>query len=210
MSRTRGDSLRQLINVCRYKDCWRKHLGRGYCKFHYERLRTGRDLDMPRKIRDPNRGCKAEGCLRKHFGLGYCAMHKERFKRGIPMDKPIEIHDSSRKCGVDGCKRKHFGKGYCRNHYLKIESPNTNIRMGDHKVQQVMREVKIRDGVRCKWSGCLKSGKNGDRIEAHHIFPISEYPELRYEKRYMISYCKPHHDIWHSQRKVFGSGVKGC
>ena len=63
-------------------------------------------------------------------------------------------------------------------------------------LQFAMNQVRKRDGNKCKWQGCNLTFKEAP-IHIHHIFPISEYPELQYEQRYMISYCANHHGLFH-------------
>jgi hypothetical protein len=51
------------------------------------------------------------------------------------------------------------------------------------------KEVHTRDKGKCRISNKDCSG----RIEAHHILPWSNFPELRYEVNNGISLCKKHH-----------------
>ena len=60
--------------------------------------------------------------------------------------------------------------------------------------------VKKRDNWSCRWYGCKRSKYNHNTIHVHHIFPISEYPELKYREEYMICYCKEHHREFHEKR----------
>ena len=101
----------------------------------------------------------------------------------------------SRVCNIFDCTRKHYCKGYCAKHYNTI--PNARSwNHGDIYLQVAMNRVRKRDKNTCKWYGC------GERrtIQVHHIFLVSEHPELKYLEEYMICYCKIHHKQWHKAR----------
>ena len=78
------------------------------------------------------------------------------------------------------------------------ENPRSN-RSLPLDLQFAMNQVRKRDGNKCKWLGCNLTFKEAP-IHVHHIFPISEYPELQYEQRYMICYCANHHGLFHRYR----------
>lgn len=59
----------------------------------------------------------------------------------------------------------------------------------DPRYKQWHKEVKSRDGWRCKIGNQVCSG----RLEAHHILSWSKFPELRYEVKNGITLCKFHH-----------------
>ena len=78
------------------------------------------------------------------------------------------------------------------------ENPRSN-RSLPLDLQFAMNQVRKRDGNKCMWQGCNLTFKEAP-IHVHHIFPISEYPELQYEQRYMICYCANHHGLFHRYR----------
>lgn len=59
----------------------------------------------------------------------------------------------------------------------------------DSRYKQWMREVKNRDGWKCKMSNDDCSGC----LEAHHICRWQDFPELRYEVNNGITLCHFHH-----------------
>jgi len=67
------------------------------------------------------------------------------------------------------------------------------------ELQIIMNEVRVRDKNTCKWYGCGLTNRDAP-IHVNHIFPKSEYPELMYEKRFMICYCLNHHVMFHYYR----------
>lgn len=59
----------------------------------------------------------------------------------------------------------------------------------DHGYQIWFKEVKNRDGWKCKISNSDCSGQ----LESHHILRWTQYPELRYEVNNGITLCHFHH-----------------
>lgn len=59
----------------------------------------------------------------------------------------------------------------------------------DSKYRIWMREVKNRDGWKCK----ISNGDCSGRLEAHHILSWRSYPELRYQINNGITLCVFHH-----------------
>lgn len=160
-------------------------------------------LKKPEPIElDPlKRRCSFEGCNRKHKGLGYCRKHYTRYKRtGSLFLKQIKrIVDATRGCVILNCTRPHWGKYYCKIHYMKIFRIPKSRSKEDPKMEFIMNIIRKRDNNTCKWFGCSKTSKETS-IHVHHIFPQSEYPELKYIERYMICYCRNHHREWHKRR----------
>lgn len=68
---------------------------------------------------------------------------------------------------------------------LKID----RLQAYDSKYQEWMKAVKNRDNWKCKINNQDCQGK----LEAHHILPWSNFPELRYEINNGISLCHFHH-----------------
>jgi len=67
------------------------------------------------------------------------------------------------------------------------------------ELQDAMNAVRIRDNNTCQWQGCGVTHRQ-TRIDVHHIFPRSEYPDLELVEQYMICYCPNHHSYWHRMR----------
>lgn len=59
----------------------------------------------------------------------------------------------------------------------------------DSKYRIWMREVKNRDGWKCR----IANGDCSGRLEAHHILPWRSHPELRYQINNGITLCVFHH-----------------
>jgi hypothetical protein len=96
---------------------------------------------------------------------------------------------------IFSCNRKYYCKGFCRKHYNT--GPNARSwNHGDLYLQVAMNNVRKRDKNTCKWYNC----DSKRTIQVHHIFPVSEYAELKYLEKYMICYCKKHHKEWHEKR----------
>jgi hypothetical protein len=78
------------------------------------------------------------------------------------------------------------------------ENPQSN-RSDSLELQFAKNRVRLRDGNKCQWQGCVMDFRQS-RIDVHHIFPKSEHPELELEERFMICYCVSHHAYWHMMR----------
>jgi hypothetical protein len=61
--------------------------------------------------------------------------------------------------------------------------------------KQWRNSVYQRDESRCK----INNKDCGGRIEAHHILPFRDYPELRYDINNGITLCNNHHPKKHSE-----------
>lgn len=88
--------------TCAVGWCQRPARTRGFCAAHYQRLRTGRDLEMPFQQRDPSAVCSVAGCDRKHEAHGLCNGHYQRQKAGLPLDTPWRGYREYRRLNADG------------------------------------------------------------------------------------------------------------
>ena len=92
-------------------------------------------------------------------------------------------------------KMSEAHKGKCKgiNHWRWIidrTKLNTNRQKAyDTKYKYWMKRVKNRDNWKCKINNKDCCG----RLEAHHILPWSQFPELRYEINNGITLCHFHH-----------------
>lgn len=179
---------------CLIENCDKPKRVGGYCSMHYERLRRHGD---PLQVQQFQTICKIEGCKGKHESLGYCALHYERLRNGTPLTQEKRVVDPTRGCVILNCNQPHWGRYYCKIHYMEhIGCDNKSWDYGDPILEIAMANVRIRDDNTCKWYNCSKK----TTIQVHHIFPQSEYPELKYIESYMICYCRKHHKEWHKKR----------
>jgi hypothetical protein len=178
---------------CSIENCNKQRVKHDYCVKHYERWpRHGSPFITKLKT-----GCIIEGCNGKHKGLGYCDLHYERLKNGTTLTQEKRIVDATRGCVFLNCIRPHWGKYHCKIHYMKVFREPKSRSKEDPILESIMNKViRKRDKNTCKWYGCGKK----TTIQVHHIFPQSEYPELKYVEQYMICYCKEHHKLWHYKR----------
>jgi len=164
------------------------------------------------KLQD-TRFCTYPNCKKIHSARGYCVAHYCNLIRHGKPDTPSRKGTNLKyeTCTRFGCNKPHIAKGLCINHYSKL--PREKARrsnymqiwkkktgrfstIGSIKLQKIMANVRLRDSNTCQWQKCRKT----DNIHVHHIFPRAEYPELEFEEKYMICYCKEHHYIWHKSR----------
>jgi hypothetical protein len=80
-----GDpSIARTANWCHVEGCTRPHEARGYCKFHYQRLRAYGDPLREPTYQDPT--CAVAGCTEPTKSYGYCIKHAARYyKHGDPL-----------------------------------------------------------------------------------------------------------------------------
>ncbi len=115
----------------------------------------------------------------------YCKLYREKNKQKI-----IDYGKQYRK--------NNFLKEYERHKKYRLEHPRSN-HSGSIEEQIVMNNVRIRDKQTCQWHNCNLTFREAP-IHVHHIFPKSEYPNLKLIERYMICYCANHHGLWHMYR----------
>lgn len=66
--------------LCGVPACGRRSVARGFCKRHYQQLRTGRDPMAP-EVPRTRRGCSVLGCVEPHDAKGFCKIHYKRWVR---------------------------------------------------------------------------------------------------------------------------------
>jgi len=86
----------------------------GLCPAHYQRQRTGRDMDAP--FKGSPRTCSYPGCDLPYHAKDYCIAHYLRWYKGRNMDGPIK---GQQQCSHPGCDRTSNAKGYCPGHYQR-------------------------------------------------------------------------------------------
>ena len=173
---------------------------KGFCIKHYTRfLRHGNpDINMRQKITS----CKIKNCNNiGQITKGMCEKHYYRFYRHGDPNLTLKIR--GRKCSLIDCDRKHSAYGLCKMHYLRKmykENPTPHWNTIQTKeLKNAMHVARKRDNFSCKWYGCKLTRKD-IRIDVHHIFPRSEYPELELIVKFMICYCVYHHFLFHALR----------
>lgn len=109
------------MSNCTHAGCNRNILAKGLCSVHYERRRSGRDMDAPIVKRDAARGCSVAGCNGKHREGGYCAFHIQRLKHGTPLDAPRPVSRVANPiCSVSACEAPTHAGGLCNPHYRRM------------------------------------------------------------------------------------------
>lgn len=114
------------------------------------------------------------------------------------------------KMRLSNYKQNHSLKGKLRSekyqksqkgitYHKEYEKNNPRSRSTDYNLQDAMNNVRARDKNTCKWYKCGLTNRQAP-IQVNHIFPKSEYPELKYEEKYMICYCLNHHIMFHYYR----------
>lgn len=102
-----------------------------------------------------------------------------------------EVGGMARLRSCQTCGRIHAGA--CpQNKTRKKEATELTKLRTCRRWDQVRREVYGRDHYLCRV--CWESGRLAvDCLEAHHIIPLSEYPDLAYDPDNIITLCIKHH-----------------
>lgn len=131
--------------------------------------------------------------------LGRVFTQETRDKIALSNKGKTLTHEVRRKISLAKLGRPIASKGKQK---LKMQGPNhwnwkedrTKIKVGDRSLndplqKQWTRGVKNRDGWKCM----ISDGNCCGNLEAHHILPWAEYPELRFELKNGITLCQYHH-----------------
>jgi hypothetical protein len=86
----------------------------------------------------------------------------------------------------------------------KWSIPKRNIEAYDIDYRVWMRQVKNRDYWQCQIANDDCSG----RVEAHHILPWRNHPELRYEIKNGITLCRFHHPRKEAEEKRYEAAFR--
>jgi hypothetical protein len=110
-------------------------------------------------------------------------------KNAIPWNKNMKMPEEFRKKVSIG--HKGINSGEKAHQWIKDRS---KVKTGDRDLndplqKQWRRGVKNRDNWKCKINNQYCKG----RLEAHHILPWKDHPELRYDINNGITLCHAHH-----------------
>jgi hypothetical protein len=144
-----------MTTICNMAYCTRSVRARGLCGAHYERWRTGSDLDAP--IRgNPDLKCSIVECGGKHWAKGWCQHHYNRFhERAV-----------NGECRFDGCARSYVAKGFCPAHYAQLKNGWGMEPLG--KPGRRRSRLAEWESDLCKFADCGRSASARGLCEAHY------------------------------------------
>jgi len=92
----------------------------GYCRMHYQRVRSFGEAGPPEALRDGSRvaPCSADGCNEMIRAKGLCTLHYARLKRIGSLELPVK---SPQPCDVNGCNKQSKARGFCGTHYARLK-----------------------------------------------------------------------------------------
>lgn len=126
------------MRVCSIEGCERRHLAKGYCGKHYQRMVAHGSPDAEVQARERGRTCSIDGCDQPHSGRGYCNSHYMRFLRYGDPERVVQLRgpDEERfwakvdKAGQDDCWHWRAKKGL--NQYGHFRSTHLKRSLGAH------------------------------------------------------------------------------
>ena len=107
------------MKLCEVIGCGRKHMAKGFCFKHYNRIRINGDLVLRKRGASPRKGCIFMGCNGKHYAKGLCRCHYNMEKRGHGL-KPLMEYRKKTKCQVNGCDTLVLDAQYCNIHATRL------------------------------------------------------------------------------------------
>jgi len=113
-------------------------------------------------------------------------------RKGKPSNAKGKTFSTSARVRIGIAQRQRYAGDPTR--HPRWISDRTQLKTGreksyDTKYKYWMREVKSRDGWKCRMADDTCKG----RLEAHHILPWAKFPELRYQINNGITLCCHHH-----------------
>ncbi len=106
------------MKYCLIENCNKKHVGKGYCGMHYNRLQRYGTVNLPIK---PKIKCKVENCEELAKVKGLCNCHYLRIYTNSKNPTGAKIIRHSGKCTIEGCNRSNGSNGYCKYHWGRIK-----------------------------------------------------------------------------------------
>lgn len=161
------------MEKCKFPECDRDALTKGYCGGHYRQVQRGRGLTLlnPNKTKK-DVPCRIEGCETVSYCKGYCRRHYSQLYHNHPLELQIKrITKDDSCCKFDGCLEPHYAKGFCRNHYLasrrksklfELEEENQRLRSEIEQLKSEIAQLKGKQyfdpdhGYDCLCSFCAK------------------------------------------------------
>ena len=210
--------INNMKRKCKIDECENKHRSKGFCSKHYQRFRRYRN---PLYV-IPTRICSLKSCNKKHRCKNLCEIHYQRFrKHGNP------LHIRERFCSLEECNEIHEAKNFCKKHYKQYNRKlnRKHYKNYDRNYHKKHPEIGLRSNKKRliklgeqfnmnhfeyqyalnSWSKTIKKldnymCKNCDSIHnlnAHHIMPKKDFPELSLNLENGITLCEYCHSLTH-------------
>lgn len=94
-------------------------------------------------------------------------------------------------------------RGYCEKHkrvpYENAKERKKHQPGGDSTHKRLRIAAFHRDNGLCQ--RCLQAGRYTPATHAHHIKPVLEYPELKYDLDNLQSLCRECHEVIHGRKR---------
>lgn len=146
---------------CAQETCDRDARTRGYCDAHYARLRLGKDMSAPLRVRNQGATCSVSGCVRLAHTRGYCRAH---YRRVLASGSPGEADIAQRGPDGDGWRTPQG--------YVNVHCPVRRRPIGQHRL--VMEEHLGRQLLPDESVHHVNGQRNDNRIENLELWSRSQ------------------------------------
>ena len=171
---------------CIIKKCDSKHYAKGLCQHHYQKMKYKKE---PEKFKNRSKKWNVKN---KNIRIKYARKWKKNnpnyFKNYYKMDK--EKHNNRTKKYQKDHPEKMLEYNKKRLEKLGKEFDMTSMKYL-YALQAWSQTIKKRDNYMCKNCGSKKN------LNAHHIKPKSEYPELSLDLDNGVTLCEKCHGKKH-------------
>lgn len=103
--------MSSVARVCSIEGCGRLVKAKGFCDPHWQRSRSGRDMNTPIREIKPGRTCSEPGCEAPYLAKGLCSRHYQTRWKGPKEPRKVFIG-----CVVSGCPEPHESLKLCSRH----------------------------------------------------------------------------------------------
>ena len=163
--------------ICQHPPCDRPARTAGWCYAHYQRIRSGKDMDAPKMPRKQDLPCRQDGCDLLARGGGYRGTHYSRLRAGRDMSLPIRRKSI---CKAAGCDHTAQSKGYCGTHYSRFKHGRDIDAPIPHREKN--------QGEICRQDGCDGLAATKGWCNAHYLrarkgspmdLPVREFAKIK-------------------------------
>jgi hypothetical protein len=156
---------------CKFPECNRDALTKGYCGGHYRQIQRGHQILTPLNKNKTKMVtyCLLTGCDAESYCKGYCRRHYHQFKNGqlLTLERKKIPKEKDAICSYENCNYPQYAKGLCQKHYsARRYSPKksnlTVLKEENQRLKSEIEQLKTKQyldsnhGYDCLCSFCAK------------------------------------------------------